>query len=174
MKVLSREIMLQALKRLDEIVDQDVTLIVGGGGAMVLAHQFPLATTDLDAVPKGMEFSVIDSYVKQIAKEQGLPGDWLNPYYSTFAHTLPSDYGKRLIEVFKGQHLTVEALGKEDLLIMKCFAHRAKDIGHAKALLKSGASSTFVGDHIELLKKKKFKGCEEALEFLDDLLEAES
>ncbi len=47
--------MRDALSRLDDLLKQPVTLIMGGGGAMILAHDFPLATTDIDAVPKGME-----------------------------------------------------------------------------------------------------------------------
>lgn len=39
-------------------------------GAMILAHGFPLATTDIDAVPKGMEIAELDVLVKQIAQEQ--------------------------------------------------------------------------------------------------------
>jgi hypothetical protein len=170
-KPLSLEVMLNALKRLDELVPTDVVLFVGGGGAMVMAHQFPLATTDVDALSKGMTTSELDPFVKQIAKEQGLPGDWLNPYFSTFAHTLPADYGQRLITVLRGIRLRVECLGREDMLIMKCFAHRTKDVGHSKALIKAGADTDFVGAHIEKLKEMNVRGCQQALEFLDDLLE---
>jgi hypothetical protein len=176
-KPLSKELFLKALKRLDELLgqreapQQKVTLIAGGGGAMILAHKFPLATTDLDAIPKSISPTEIDPYVKQIAKEQGLPADWLNPYFSTFTHTLPQDYGDRLIEVWNSKNLSVLALGREDLLIMKCFAGRAKDIAHARALMKAGADVKFVSDHIETLKRKKIPGAEKALDFLDDLME---
>ncbi|MCM2324146.1 MAG: DUF6036 family nucleotidyltransferase [Oligoflexia bacterium] len=171
MKLLTSEIMKKALSRLDELLTQPVTLIVGGGGAMILAHGFPLATSDIDAVPKGMEIHALDPLVKKIAEEQGLPPDWLNPYFSTYAHTLPADYEKRLIEVFSGRSLKALALGKEDMLIMKCFAHRQKDVGHAKALLKRGANVAMVEAQIDLLTKKRIPGTQEALDFLDDLLE---
>jgi hypothetical protein len=160
-----------ALARLDELLEQPVTLIMGGGGAMILAHGFPLATTDIDAVPRGMEIAALDVLVKKIAAEQDLMPDWLNPYFSTFAHTLPADYGGRLVEVFSGRYLRVQALGRDEMLIMKCFAHRQKDVGHAKALVRSGANLDRVQKRIEELLAKKIPGAREALDFFDDILD---
>ena len=172
---LSKTLFLRALKRLDELIDEQVkrkvTLIVGGGGAMILAHGFPLATTDLDAIPKAMSPEELDPFVKLIAREQDLAPDWLNPYFATFTHTLPDDYGNRLISVFNGACLLVLALGREDLLIMKCFAGRAKDVAHARALIRAGANIKFVENHIEKLRAKRIPGADKALDFLDELEE---
>lgn len=168
-KNLTHERMIQALTALDHIVSTSFTLIVGGGGAMILAHQFPLSTMDVDAYPKGMELSELDVYVKQIADELSLPKDWLNPYFSTFAHTLPSDYGDRLINVYEGKKIKALALGKEDLLVMKCFAGRQKDVPHVRALLKKKTDVEFVGKHIRSLIKKRIPGAEKALEFLHEI-----
>lgn len=177
---LTAEIMKQALSRLDELLDEawksqgkpdTIQLIVGGGGAMILAHGFPLGTTDIDAVPKGMEIAELDAFVKRIAEERKIAPDWLNPYFSTFAHTLPPDYGDRLIEVFKGKRIVARALGKEEMLIMKCFAHRQKDVGHAKALIRGGARLERVESQIESLRAKGIPGAQDALDFLDDVLE---
>lgn len=176
MSNLTAQIMRSALQKLDDLIvieknANPVTLIMGGGGAMILAHGFPLATTDVDAVPKGMSIEELDPFVKKVAKDLGIAPDWLNPYFSTFAHTLPPGYGDRLIEVFKGKKLSAQALGKEEMLIMKCFAHRQKDVGHARALIKKGASVDFVEEHIESLKRKNIPGCDQALDFLDDLVD---
>ena len=59
---------------------------------------------------------------------------------------------------------------KEDLFIMKCFAHRPKDIPHAKALLKKGLNLKIVENRITELEEKKIPGCLAATEFLDELL----
>lgn len=171
MKPLSAQIMLQALHRLDQLLETEVTLIVGGGGAMILAHGFPLSTTDIDAIPRGMDLLKLDPLVKQVAQELGLPPDWLNPYFVTFAHTLPPDYGDRLIEVFRGTRLSAQALGKNEMLIMKCFAHRLKDVGHARALITGGADVKVVEKQIEALAKKNIPGTSAALDFLDDVLD---
>lgn len=166
---LNAALMRKALNHLDSLMTQSVSLIVGGGGAMLLAYDFPLATSDIDAVPRGIDLAVLDIHIKAVARDLNIPSDWLNPYFSTFAHTLPSDYGDRLINVFRGKHLEAWALGMEDLLIMKCFAHRQKDIGHAKALIKKGANIKFVESHIESLQKKRIPGSQDALDFLDEL-----
>lgn len=163
--------MTDALKALDKRLTQPLRLIMGGGGAMILAHGYPLATTDIDAIAVNMSIEELDPLVKAIARELNLPGDWLNPYFSTFSHVLPPDYGQRLIVAFKGRFLQVDALGKEDLLIMKCFAHRSKDIGHAKSLIKNQADLRLVEGRIMYLAKIKTKGAKEALDFLDDLVE---
>lgn len=166
--------MKHALKELDTVLEQSVQLVLGGGGAMILAHGFPLSTTDIDAVPKGISINELDVFVKKVAEKLKLPPDWLNPYFGTFAHTLPSDYGSRLITVFEGTHLKVGALSLNEMLIMKCFAHRQKDISHARALLKKGADADHVEAHIEALKRKNIPGASEALKFLIDLLDQES
>ncbi len=136
---------------------------------MILAHHFSLSTSDIDAVPAaGFTLGELDPLVKEVARELSLPIDWLNPYYSTFAHVLPSDYGIRLITVAKLHWLKVDALSKEDLLIMKCFAARLKDVVHARALLRGGADLKMVKSHIAHLKERKIPGSEQAESFLSE------
>lgn len=169
---LTAELMLKALGALDQKLSKRVRLIVGGGGAMVLAHQFALSTTDIDAVPAaGVTIEELDPLIKAVAQELSLPGDWLNPFYSSFAHVLPADYGTRLVNVGTFKWLQVLALSKEDLLIMKCFAARQKDVIHSRSLVKKGADLKMVAAHIHFLKTKKIPGTERALGFL---LEIES
>lgn len=61
-------------------------------------------------------------------------------------------------------------MGKEYLLIMKCFSGREKDIGHARALVRRGADKGMVESHIEKLKEKNLPGSKDALKFLDDIV----
>lgn len=169
---LTAENMRQALECLDRHLSKPVKLIIGGGGAMLLAHQFPLVTADIDAVPaQGATVEELDALIKTVARELKLPSDWLNSYYSTFMHVLPADYGARLQTVCELPHLTVMALSKDDLLIMKCFAGRMKDRAHAKALLQKGARAEFVESHIEGLKKRNIPNADRALDFLDEVLD---
>lgn len=165
--------MKDGLTKLDALLERRVTLIIGGGGAMILAHGFPLATTDIDAVPKGMSIEELRPLIEKIAIEMQWPGDWLNPWYATFTFVLPEDFQTRLLEVFRGKQLVAQALGKEDLLLMKCFAHRQKDIPHARALLRAGANTELVFDQIDLLESRKIPRCDEAREFLEELIDQE-
>jgi hypothetical protein len=169
---LTAQVMEKALRSLDSKLERPIRLIIGGGGAMILAYQFPLATTDIDGIPgAGMSAEDLDPIVKKVAEELNLPKDWLNPYYVTFTHVLPQDYSTRLHLVFEFKNLKVEALSKDDLLIMKCFAGRLKDQPHIKALVRAGANIKFAENHIETLKAKGIPGAEKALDFLDEVLD---
>lgn len=173
MESLTAQKMREALAALDQLLLTKVTLIVGGGGAMLLAHGFPLATSDIDAVPKGLTSEELSPLIERVAAKLKLPTDWLNPWYQTFTYVLPADYSDRLVTVFSGTHLRADALGKEDLLIMKCFAHRAKDVGHARALIRENANLDLVLARIEELKKRKIPEASKAEDFLNEILDME-
>ncbi len=167
---LSFQMMNDALLALENKLPEQVRLILGGGGAMVLAHGFRVATTDVDAVPmSGLSVTELAPYVRQVATELSLSTDWLNAYYSTFAHVLPSDYGTRLIRVIELPKLLVDALSADDLLVMKCFAARQKDVVHARVLVRRGARISFVRKHLEHLSQMKVVGAEKAMKFLSDI-----
>lgn len=162
--------MRKALLALDRKLKSPVHLIVGGGGAMLLAHRFALSTSDIDAVPaQGVTVLELDPLVKEVAAELELSPDWLNPYYSTFAHVLPSDYGTRLVEIAQHSQLRVSALSKEDLLVMKCFAARQKDVVHARVLFKGIGDLSIVKRQLLLLDQKRIPGAERAKKFLDEI-----
>lgn len=64
------------------------------------------------------------------------------------------------------------ALGVEDLLVMKCFAAREKDVGHARALLKRNPDRGLVERQLQSLADRRIPGAQDALDFYDDLVEA--
>ncbi len=161
--------LLKAFRSLDAALPAPVTLIVGGGTALMLAYRVPVRTTDVDAYPRSGSPDDLESYVKAVARREQLPADWINPHFATFAHVLPKDYGSRLRSVFSGERLNVEALGPEDLLVMKCFAGRAKDVGHARALLKLKPNLQIVEARLQELIDRHVPGAEDAADFLDDL-----
>ena len=165
--------MQQALSLLDKKITVKANLLLGGGGAMVLAHGFPLATQDLDALFYKSSVTEADlaKEIHAVADEVKIPKDWLNSYFQTFLYTLPKDYEARLKTVFDGKHLKVLALSLTDLLILKCFAGREKDIPHARALIRKGADTAFVKRHILSLQEQHIPKSEQALDFLNDLLD---
>ncbi len=161
----------EALRRLDGKLSGDFRLVVGGGAAMAIAYDHPLATKDVDAfLAKGADrLAELAQASHEVAREMDIAADWLNPYYETFAFVLPPDYPARLRAVFRGRHVEVLALGPEDLLIMKCFAHRQKDVGHARALVKLAADLDVVERRLSELMDKGYPGAEAAADFFDDL-----
>ncbi len=168
---LRSEVLRRAFQSLDARLAAPLTLVVGGGTAMMLAYDLPVRTTDVDAYPARGRLEDIAPQLRAVAKELGLAPDWVNPHFETFAHVLPPDYARRLREVFAGEKLRVTALGVEDLLVMKCFAGREKDVGHARALLRRKPDLAVVERRLEELAEKGVPGADEAADFLDDLRE---
>lgn len=172
-ETLTSKHMLAGLAELDVLLPKKAELIVGGGGAMLLAYDFPLSTTDIDAIPRGLSIEELKPHVEKVAKKLNYPVDWLNPWFSTFTHVLPPDYSSRLKTVFSGSKITALALGREDLLLMKCFAHRKKDIAHARVLIRQKADVDMVYKRIRDLALKKIPLCQEAEDFLDMVIDLE-
>lgn len=170
-KELHKKDVLKALQVLDTMADKAFELIILGGSAMMCSYKFPLGTVDVDVIIKKAELSEVDKYIKKTARKLNMAPDWMNMWVSSFTHYLPSDYEKRLNIIFKGRKLIAKTIGREDLLILKCFAHRGKDVSHAKALIKQKADIEFVESHIKKLIKKNLPLAQKALDFLYDILD---
>lgn len=168
---MDKQTMLKAFKALDDKLSTDVQILVGGGAAMLLAYGVPLSTADIDGIPTKTEMTAasLDSLIKSVAKELKINPHWFNSYFNTFTYTIPSDYEKRLKKIYSGERLNAFAFGLEDLLIMKCFSGREKDIGHVRALVQKGADLKFVDDYIQDLKDKGVPKAGEALDFFDEI-----
>src|SRR5688500_7681607 len=99
---LDAPLMLEALGRLDSLIPAPSHLVIGGGGAMVLAYEHRLATQDIDAFAArgGLTIAELDGPAKQIARELDIEPDWLNAHFQTYTTVLPSDYKERLRRVY--------------------------------------------------------------------------
>jgi hypothetical protein len=163
--------MRRALELLDIAMDQPARLVVGGGAAMVLAYDHPIATQDVDAFAArgGLRMAELDVLSKRVARELDIEPDWLNAHFETFTGVLPADYAARLRPVYRGKHLEVAALGPEDLLVMKCFAGRDKDRPHARKLIRLALDLDLVDRQFALLVSKRYPGAQKAADYFDDL-----
>jgi predicted nucleotidyltransferase len=160
-----------ALELFDIKLKRPLRLIMGGGAAMLLMYHHPAATADVDAVPypyrSMFEFEEI---IQEIAKERGLPLDWLNPHFTDFTYVLPDDCMNRLKPYFKGQYLVVDCFGPEDMIVMKCMAGRAKDRTHLRKLIRiRGVDLALVEDHLAKLQKDGLENAHSALALLEEL-----
>ena len=163
--------MLRALTLLDQRVTEPARLVIGGGAAMTLAYKHPIATQDVDAFAAkgGLRMGELDAAAREVADELQIESDWLNAHFETFTIVLPRDYATRLQLVFEGEHLRVDALGPEDLLVMKCFAGRDKDRPHARKLLRLAKDLSIVDKQLEYLVERRHPGAERAADYFDDL-----
>lgn len=165
--------MIRALRALDKSLRSRTHILIGGGAAMLLAYNIPLTTMDIDGliIDSVITPAELDPLVKKIAERLKINPHWFSSHFDAFTYTIPSDYKKRLVSVYDGEKLKVSALSLEDLLIMKCFAGREKDIGHARAIIRKKIDIAFVEKHMEKLLEKGLPGAERALDFLDELKE---
>jgi Nucleotidyltransferase of unknown function (DUF6036) len=163
--------MRRALSELDALMTADARLVIGGGAAMTLAYDHPLATQDVDAFAArgGLRMADLDALARRVADDLNTAPDWLNAHFETFTGVLPADYASRLRTVHRGKHLQVDALGPEDLLVMKCFAGRDKDRPHARKLLTLATDLAIVDKQLELLAAKRYPGAQKAADYFDDL-----
>ena len=170
---MDKDAMLRAFEVLDARAPGSTHLIVGGGAAMILAYDHRLATDDVDAfAAKGsMRLADLDGAAKEVARAIDAQPDWLNAHFESYTGVLPQGYSERLRRVFEGKSLTVDALGPEDLLIMKCFAGRDKDRPHARRLLVLAENLDLVDAHLSLLIERRYPGAQRAADVFDDLRE---
>src|SRR5690606_23704800 len=106
---------------------------------------------------------------RAVANALHIEPDWLNSHFQTFTFVLPPTYPERLRNVYRGTHLQVDALGPEDVLLMKCFAGRDKDRPHARRLLAFCEDLSIVDRHLIVLADKRVPGAEAAADFFDGL-----
>lgn len=163
--------MLKALKMLDGMLEQPARLVIGGGAAMMLAYGYPIATQDVDAfLARGaLQIADLETLALRVAEQLHIKPDWLNAHFETFTGVLPENYSARLRPVYAGKQLQVEALGPEDLLIMKCFAGRDKDRPHARKLIRLAKDLKLVDRHLAYLAERRYPGAEKAADYFDDL-----
>jgi hypothetical protein len=168
---MDKQLMRRAFRDLDDRLEKDLQLVVGGGAAMILAYDHPLATEDVDAFPRrgSPRLAEIDALAKQTARTLGIASDWLNQHFETFTFVLPDDYAARLRNVYRGKHLSVEALGPEDILVMKCFAGRDKDRPHARRLMQVATDLDVVDRQLSVLASKRVANADRAAAYFDDL-----
>ena len=167
-------ITMMALSLLDDKLARDhkdpLRLIVGGASALVGAYQYPDSTMDIDAILQGAELTDIEKQIHEVGKELKLGADWLNSHYSAYTIYIPSDFKTRLKRFFSGKKLVADALGAEELLIMKFMAGRAKDQSHIRFLLKQkNVNLKIVEARLEELLKLYPKVAEKSIELFDEL-----
>jgi Nucleotidyltransferase of unknown function (DUF6036) len=120
-KLLARKDILQALERLSEILEArgvKADLFVVGGAAMALAFKARPATREVDAVFKRR--NEVFKAAAQVARELGLPDEWLNDASKRFI----GRPDRRPMPILDLPGLRLMAGSAEYLLAMKILADR--------------------------------------------------
>lgn len=138
---LSRDQIIQALTRLGELAQADghtLTLVVVGGAALVLRYNARMSTQDVDAFfMTPPERRHTRAWADVVARELGLPSDWLNDGAKGFMQGVT--YGPLLIDM---PGIRVFQVRSEQLLAMKLSAWRdEQDEDDAQTVLRDLAQT---------------------------------
>ncbi len=126
---------LKLLKLLDQKLAQPERLVLCGGMAVALAFGGKRQTYDLDVIGPLPLSQDLRSKVIEVAKEVGADPEWLNDSAKGFVDYLPMDWQSRLVSVDLGfKNLTIQSIGKPDLIMMKLRASRERDLADIEVM----------------------------------------
>jgi len=163
--------MVEAFRALDKKLKEPLRLVMAGGAAMLLQYGHSESTSDIDAAPQPYrDLRELEPLFLEVARERGLPSDWLNTHFTDFTYVVPANFEIRLRPQFKGAHLTIDCFGPEDIAIMKLMAARPKDRPHLRRLIRLPAFDFgVVENQLQELFESGIPKAEAALELLDEL-----
>jgi hypothetical protein len=142
---LSRKIIMAGLQALSDALGyQGITgeICLFGGTAMMLAFNARLSTKDVDAIFQPAE--IMRAHASRIARDHGLPEDWLNDGVKGFVSAKHRVTQGNLPQF---AHLRLTMPVPEYLLAMKCMAAR---IGGAAGESTDVADIVFLARHLHL------------------------
>ena len=119
---LTRTAIVRALTRLGELCSEKksrVEIAIYGGTVMMLAYNCREATKDIDAIFHPPE--VVEPLIRQVAREQNLPEDWINRGVGSFVAGREEQIKFTQLQI---PGLVITRPSAKYLLAMKCRAGR--------------------------------------------------
>ena len=126
-----------ALEGLEEqLASQDVRahIYIVGSAVLLMAHRRSHTTMDVDALSIDHR-DVVLAAAKAVAKQQGLPENWLNDEVR-WIPTLPPQRDARAEVLYDSCHLVVTGASAPHILAMKVRAARNRDVEDIKLLIR--------------------------------------
>lgn len=145
------------------VVDR-VTVILGGAVAAMVTAGLPAsrATHDCDVLASepDEQWQAVQQAAGEVARQRGLPADWLNRDARMYAHLLPLGWRGRCQTVGQFGPLTVLAISRRDLMAMKLMgaAVRPQDLEDILAMRPTAADVTFLHEHLNRLDAESLTG----------------
>lgn len=128
--------LIRFIQNIDSELSTSCEIILVGGAAMILHFGAQRATRDVDALVLRGSVNDLRQAVKNVAKLNDLPEDWLNDAVKGFADILPPDFQERLtlLDVSTSK-VRVYVLGRAEQTAMKIVALREQDLEDLELLL---------------------------------------
>ena len=162
-----RSVLDRALGRLGELVSTDIRIVLAGGSALLYLPGFTRGTNDGDVIAAAPTLSTIASEILAVAGEMRLPDTWLNDGARAWADFLPLDYGTRIEAVARHGRLTVDRLGRLDLIVLKFAGTRPKDQDDLRDLAPTSTEIAFVRAQLERIHRVSPRAALRAELYLD-------
>lgn len=162
-----REI-LAALTELGAQALDPVRIVLGGSAALILVDALNRPTADGDVILAEPELNDIQPLLRRAADAAGVPQGWLNTSIRSYLDALPSDYTERIRWLPPFRQLTVGVLDRRDVLAMKVYARRARDIEDIVAMHPTEQEMEFVRRQLARIARSEPKRAAEMREFLDE------
>ncbi len=103
---------------------------------MILHFGAPRATRDVDMLLLRGDPAEVRGAIRDVAREEHLPENWMSDAAKAFADVLPPDFYHRLTPLdLSLEHLRLYALGRPDQVAMKAIALREQDLEDLELLL---------------------------------------
>lgn len=153
MPELSSTLILDSLNATGEKLGPGVrleVLIVGGAAAMLTGLVGPeRSTSDVDVlsvVPSAAD-EELGAAAEAVARERGLPMDWMNRDAGLHRAGLPDGWETRRQPLGVFGRLHVFAASRRDLIAMKLYAHREQDLEDLAAIRPTPEELAFARGH---------------------------
>lgn len=165
---MSRDTLWNALSALGRRAPGPVSIVLGGSAALILTDDLPRPTDDGDVVTSVPEVGDLQSLIREIAGSEGLPAGWLNGSIQSYTYVLPADYMSRLIAIPPFGRLQVRLLSRRDVILMKVYGMRPRDIEDLDAIHPNADELAFVRTQLPRIGAKEAHKAREMAEFLDE------
>ena len=133
-QAMTQAALLTALRRLGAELRDHATLTLGGSAALLLTGALDRLTNDGDVVESTPEFPALLDAVRRVEVVEQAPPGWLNTSVQSYVHVLPPDYRTRLVPLGRMGRLEVSLLGRPDVVLMKVYASRPRDLSDLLAV----------------------------------------
>jgi hypothetical protein len=141
-----------ALNALGERLRTRTDIVVGGAGALILTGELPRATSDFDVLYSDPDMGQLQEDIRAVADRLNLTPGWLNGSIQSYLDVLPPDYQTRLRTLPTRGKLHIALLHRQDIIVMKLFAGRPRDLNDVAILQPTLEELAFVRHELPRLQ----------------------
>ena len=165
---MTRQTLWTALEALGKRATERVLLVLGGSAALILGDTLRRPTDDGDVVASEPGFDQLQRLIRDVADAEHLPPGWLNESIQSYTYILPPDYTMRLVTLPPFGRLHVSLLSRRDVLLMKVYAMRPRDIEDIRALAPTTDELAFVAAQVTRIAMQEPEKAQDMRDFLDE------